>query len=195
MSFSYKKAAQALNFFAQQRGGAISKLHVLKLVFLADRFHLRKYGRTIFGDQYWAMKLGPVASGVKETAELDSLSAPERHYAVRFLSKGPDQNNVVSRAPFDPAVFSASDREALEFAWTQFGSIKLRALIELTHQYPEWKRYEVRLQSESRVQMSYEDFLYDPPAHVNPCHPLTDEERGDRLEQLRERAQVEALLA
>ena len=86
--FAYKKAAQAINCFAIQNGGEIDKLHALKLVFFADRFHLRKYGRPITNDQYWAMRFGPVASGVKDLFELDSLSHEERHYADSLLVKG-----------------------------------------------------------------------------------------------------------
>ena len=72
--FAYKKATQALNFFAIENGGEIEKLHALKLIFFADRYHLRKYGRPITNDQYWAMRLGPVPSGTKDLFELDSAS-------------------------------------------------------------------------------------------------------------------------
>ena len=50
--FDYKKAVQAINFFARKNGGKITKLEVLKLIFFADRYHLRKYGRPITNDQY-----------------------------------------------------------------------------------------------------------------------------------------------
>lgn len=59
--FAYRKAAQALNYFAIQNGGEIEKLQALKLIYFADRYHLRKYGRPITNDQYWAMNFGPVA--------------------------------------------------------------------------------------------------------------------------------------
>src|SRR5680860_294981 len=53
---SYEKATQALNFMATKDGGRISKLKAIKLIFLADRYHLRKYGRPVVGDQYFAME-------------------------------------------------------------------------------------------------------------------------------------------
>ncbi len=62
-SFSHRKATQALNFFAAKAGGKINKMKALKLVFFADRYHLRKYGRPVVGDEYLAMNYGPVASG------------------------------------------------------------------------------------------------------------------------------------
>ena len=65
-SFSHRKATQALNFFAQRAGGSINKMKALKLVYFADRYHLRKYGRPVVGDEYLAMNYGPVASGTKD---------------------------------------------------------------------------------------------------------------------------------
>jgi uncharacterized phage-associated protein len=190
--FDHKKAAQALNFFALQNGGEIEKLHALKLIFFADRYHLRKYGRPITNDQYWAMKFGPVASGVKDLFELESVSHDERHYVAALLKKGSKDYAVRSIAPVDAKVFSQTDLEALRFAWDNFG-IRPR-IVEKTHLYPEWKRHEAAIAGgNTRVPMDYFDFLDDPPSGVNPCHMLTAEEREDRRAQLKEMADVIAL--
>ena len=69
LEFDYKKATQAINYFTKKEGGQIEKLKLIKLVYLADRFHLRKYGRPIMNDTYLAMPLGPVGSSVKDIAE------------------------------------------------------------------------------------------------------------------------------
>ena len=87
LTFSHKKATQALNFFARSAGGSISKIKALKLVFFADRYHLRKYGRPVTNDEYYAMPKGPVPSHVKDIAEMsDFLSKNEKSYADKFLS-------------------------------------------------------------------------------------------------------------
>jgi uncharacterized phage-associated protein len=190
--FAYTKAVQALNFFARQNGGEIEKLHALKLVFFADRFHLRKYGRPITNDQYWAMRLGPVPSGVKDLFELDSASHDERHYAEGFFVRGTRPHTIRSIAEVDSHVVSQTDLEAVEFAWRSFG--RLSGIVERTHNYPEWKRHEPAIEGgTTRVPMDYNDFLEDPPQGVNPCHPLTPDERQDRREQLREMADAVAL--
>ena len=42
LSLAHRKATQALNFLARQSpGGRINKLKALKLVFFADRYHLK----------------------------------------------------------------------------------------------------------------------------------------------------------
>ena len=191
-NFAYKRATQALNFFAIQNGGQIDKLHALKLTFLADRYHLRKYGRPITNDQYWAMRLGPVPSGVKDLFELDSASPDERHYAERFFKAGQKPHSIGSIAPVDTRALSESDLEALQATWNAFRPGY--GLVEKTHEYPEWSRHAAALAGgATRVPMDYLDFLEDPPAGVNPCHPLTEEERADRRGQLKEMADAVAL--
>jgi len=190
--FAHKKAAQALNYFAIQNGGEIEKLHALKLIFFADRYHLRKYGRPITNDQYWAMRLGPVASGVKDLFELDSVSHEERHYAAALLAKGGKEYSVRSIATVDTRVFSQTDLEALRFAWDNFG--RRPRIVEKAHLYPEWKRHEAAIAGgNTRVPMDYLDFLDDPPEGVNPCHVLSPEERQARREQVKEMADAVAL--
>jgi uncharacterized phage-associated protein len=183
--FAYKKAAQALNFFAIQHGGDIDKVHALKLVFFADRYHLRKYGRPITNDQYWAMRLGPVPSGVKDLFELDSASPEERHYAEKYFERGDKHHSIRSLMPVDERVLSASDLEALHFVSKTFQAGF--GIVEKTHLYPEWKKHEACIKGGStRVPMDYLDFLDDPPDEVNPCHVLTSDQRRDRKEQLKE---------
>ena len=191
-NFAYKKATQALNFFAIQNGGEIDKLHALKLVFFADRYHLRKYGRPITNDQYWAMNFGPVPSGVKDIFELDSASSIERHYAEEFFEKGSKPYSICSKANVDNNVISDSDQEALSFAWNTFGCHS--GIVEKTHEYPEWKRHEATLESGcSRVQMDYMDFIENPDEPVNPCHPLSIEEQEDLRDHLKEMSDVISL--
>jgi len=43
--FDEKKVGQALLYIATRVGAPVSKLVALKLLFLADRYHLRKYAR------------------------------------------------------------------------------------------------------------------------------------------------------
>ena len=185
--FAYRKATQALNFFAQQAGGRLSKLRALKLVFFADRYHLRKYGRLVTNDEYWAMDYGPVASNTKDLAELSAfLGEQEKAYANRFLEPADQNHQYGSKAPVDESVLSESDLEALQFAWRTFG--RKGRLVDLTHEYPEWKRHEATLKAKqvSRVRIRYEDFVENPHTGVDPCHRLTREEQDDRRAALRE---------
>ena len=179
-SFSHRKATQALNFFARKAGGRINKMKALKLVYFADRYHLRKYGRPVVGDEYLAMNYGPVASGTKDLAEMsDFLGEEEARYAKKFIQPSETGRAFSSVSEVDEKVFSESDREALTFAWTRFGRVDKFALSKLTHRYPDWKRHEAALQSNvvTRVPMNYRDFLEDPEGNADPCFELGDRHR------------------
>lgn len=192
--FDHKKATQAINYFALRQGGRINKMKALKLVYFADRYHLRKYGRLVTNDTYFAMDNGPVPSGTKDIAETSGfLGEVEREYAARYLKKK-DKYNLVSVEPPDTEVFSDSDIEALNFAWNTFGRFDQFRLRDVTHRYPEWSRHESALGSvASRIQMNLIDFLDDPANNLNKCSALTDEERKVRREQIEEAAELEAL--
>lgn len=195
MSFSYKKATQALNYFARQSGGHINKMKALKLLFFADRFHLRKYGRPITNDEYFAMNYGPVPSGGKDLVEgSDFRPNVEKAYAGQYLNPE-NRYEFSSVAEVDNRVFSQTDQEALTFAWNTFGRFDQFQLAELTHQYPEWKRHEASLSGDnnSRVKMAFTDSLEDPPATFNPCHPLTEEDRTIRREEIQELSAIHNL--
>jgi len=163
---SYEKATQALNFMATKDGGRISKLKAIKLIFLADRYHLRKYGRPVVGDQYFAMEHGPVPSVTKDLADKSRyLSDREKEYAERFIETDDDKRLTLSSVEdVDQDVFSDSDIEALNFVWKGYGSLEQWALKNITHAYPEWQVHQAELGAEGcqRTEMEYADFFRDP---------------------------------
>lgn len=164
LEFSYKKAVQALNYFAsKEKGGKLDKLKAIKLIYLADRFHLRKYGRPITNDRYWAMPLGPVGSSVKDIAEISGfLADDEAEYVSEFITKE-GSHQVKSKKDVDASVFSASDIDALHVIQATYGDLSTHKLVEEVHKFPEWKKFEDSLNGKiaSREAMDYYDFFKD----------------------------------
>lgn len=192
--FDLKKGTQALNFFAIREGGVINKMKAFKLIYFTDRYHLRKYGRLVTNDEYLAMKHGPVPSTVKDIAEAnDFLEKEIKEYSDSFVE--PFDNLVLkSIGLVDESVFSESDLEALNFAWEQFGMHDQFELADLTHYYPEWKRWKEHLDSlGSCWQMYIFDFLNDPIENVEKCFILNEKQRQVRKEQLIERSHIESM--
>ena len=160
--FDHKKATQTLNFFAIRNKGSIDKLRVLKLIWLSDRYHLRRYGRPIFNDVYFAMPYGPVASSAKDlTEDPEFLAEGERNYLREFLKCDVKNHKIISIKSLDDDVFSDSDLEAMEVINKEYGGYSTHSLVILSHDYPEWKRFEVALKSGSstRENMTYGDFF------------------------------------
>jgi len=193
LKFDFKKATQTLNFFANKFNGRISKLHALKLIFLADRYHFRKFSRPITMDQYFAMKRGSVASMTKNIADLNEeyLSANMLEYAMKFIKKSPPYY-IESTQDIDYGELSESDVEALNFIFSKFGKLTPDQLTKLTHNYPEWQKHEKTIEKTGRAEMSYEDFL-DEPYTGEECFPLKSEEKEDLKEFLEEESRITAL--
>jgi len=170
LGFNYKKAVQTLNFFARKEGSNINKMKALKLIWLSDRLHLRKFGRRITNDTYFALNYGPVPSNSKDLAENTSfLSQEEQCYRDCFL-RNEDSYTYFSVEELDKNVFSESDLDVLQSIYTQFGSYDHYQLSDISHKYPEWKKFELHLKSKdaSRFEMSYLDF-FENPTSGDPC--------------------------
>ena len=140
--------------------GTIANLHdlMLKLIVLADRYHMRQYGMMISNDEYWAMQYGPVPSCAKNIAEMSSRNTPEiLDYASRFLTV-PAANLVKSIAPVDFDQLGRTEWEALDFAFNIF--MTENDIVDVTHRLPEWKHHENRLQNgATRIKMNPLDFF------------------------------------
>ena len=186
---NYKKATQALNYFASICGGQINKMKALKLIYFADKYHLRKYGRLITNDTYYAMANGPVASSVRDIAGLNTrLDSRVKEYAERYI-RPVSKYTYESIADVDRDV----DIEALQFAFETFGHLTQFKLADMTHAYPEWKKHEQELDIHLRANMDIKDFLEDPPRNTPKCFELDAEDKKVRREQIREAAKIEAL--
>lgn len=169
MEATYKKIAQVQNYLVRKEGGKIDKLKLVKLIYLADRYHIRKYGRLVTGDDYYAMQNGPVGSVTKDIAGFSEWLAPaEREYAQKYLAPlGGDAHTIISLHDVDTDELSDTDVEALEFAYKTFGSRNAEDLVELTHEYPEWSKRKGELDlGASRVFINNVDF-FENPSNIN----------------------------
>lgn len=159
MKPNYKKIVQVINYFARKMSdGTISKLDMLKLVFLADRYHMRKFGTMITKDTYWAMDLGPVPSSTKKIAEHNFRGFEQiKDYSDNFLVTK-DKDHVSSKRPFDRAEFCNSEMEALDRALDVF--LQEDDIVKYTHRFPEWKKFQNSLRKGSkREKMDLLDFF------------------------------------
>jgi len=189
-NFDFMKASQVLNYLASRFGGKVDKLRAIKLIYLADKYHLRRYGRLITGDQYIAMNYGPVQSGVKDIADLsDFLGEEEKKYASKFIAK--EGHDIKSINEIDNEELSQTDLEALEFVFERFGSLNNFDLIELTHKGYEWKKHENELKIKSRVNMDILDFFEDSE---EPISDVTKDTKEAALSFFKEDMEINALL-
>lgn len=136
---------EAIHYLLAKVGSA-NKIKLVKLIYLADKYHLIRYGRTLTNDTYFAMEYGPVGSTVKDVLSFNefSLSKTELEYASKLLKQV--DNNIFEYKEdaelCEYEMLSDTDREALEFVIEKFGGMTSWDLSDYTHKYPEWYKHE-----------------------------------------------------
>ena len=135
MRFNEAKATQAAARLLRNRGGRMSYMKLIKLLYLADREALSRWGRPITTDSYVSMKHGPVLS---EVLNLITDPVNDQTFWAQHISE-PEHFAVSLKA--DPAgdLLSEAEDELLDETFKQFGHLNRWALVELVHKLPEWK--------------------------------------------------------
>jgi len=153
-----KIVLESFYYLSKKMNASIDKLAAIKLLFFADRYHLRKYGRLITEDTYYALPHGPVASNALDVVNSVLLKEHQTH-----LER---VNNKAFKAIDEECALeylSDSDIEALDFVIENFSQYSAWELRELSHEYPEWKRFKNTLGSSTskREKIAMGDFFQD----------------------------------
>lgn len=129
------KAAQAAALFLKLRGGKMSHLKLMKLLYLADREALLRFGRPITFDYCVSMEHGPVLSqtynlliGDTQTGGLwgKSISIPANHEVS--LSEDPGEDKL-----------SDAEDQIIREIFDQHGAKSRWDLCKFTHTLAEWQ--------------------------------------------------------
>lgn len=166
-TISVRKILQAL-YYIQSNAPANNEsrtniMYLLKILFFADRYHLRNYGCLATDDTYYAMKNGPVASAAFNILRNNlPKNASNCEYILLEDVEVIDEHNVHIRLQGDDEL-SDSFKEAIDFALEKYGSYDHFDLSDISHDYPEWKNYENRLKhGEKRCEIQRDDFFDNP---------------------------------
>jgi uncharacterized phage-associated protein len=135
-----------------------------KLMFLAEKYHLVRFGRPITGDRYHAMEDGPVPSFTyalfKKQILRTPFSDPARILSSQLeIDKSGERPKIHSRADFDKEQFSVSDLLALEYVIQHFGDLPFEKLSALTHKMDAWDKAWKSRGHKDAVPMKFEDFF------------------------------------
>lgn len=113
LKFDVRKAIAAIGYLVAETGA--SMYTVMKMMYLADKLHLEKYGQFISGDTYAAMKQGPVPSCTYDLIKHvrgEPQSIPGADLASQFLRYGSNHSIVLLQDPQTDEL-SESDHECL----------------------------------------------------------------------------------
>jgi len=134
--FKPEKFASAVAYLVSLRPG-LTKKQLCKLLYLADKEHLLKFGRTITGDRYFALEQGPIP-----TKGLDAMNLKGDRRNIEALLKFGRLSGWVFCLSQDPDLkpLSRSDIGVLDQISDQFGEFPAWQLEKLTHEEPAYKK-------------------------------------------------------
>lgn len=114
----------------------MSRLRLLKLLYIADRERMQECGRPITGDAVAAMDHGPVLSRVYNLIKGEDIASPEWERFIRSV----DRRDVVLAD--DPGVgkLTRKEIEKLHSTATRFEEWNDYDIAIYTHQFQEWQK-------------------------------------------------------
>lgn len=138
--FNEEKVAQMAAYLLAQRGGQMSYLKLMKLLYLADRTSMERYEESMSKDSWFSMDKGPVLSTTLDLMQGSSCTGKWE----KWVGGGPVPHEVSLAYPhcdrdcFDE--LSDADIEILDEVWNQFGHMTRWQLVDFTHKHcAEWK--------------------------------------------------------
>jgi uncharacterized phage-associated protein len=138
ITFSPQRALEAILYIAARLQDPT--IHeVLKLRYFADKVHLSRYGWLASGDDYVAMRFGPVGSGtynLLKAARGDQSGWIHPAFAEitrDAISIADDKKTIILRRQADSLLLSPADRECLDEALRQYGDMPFGQRTEISH--------------------------------------------------------------
>jgi uncharacterized phage-associated protein len=132
------KATQAAARLLQFRGGRMSHLKLIKLLYIVERESLIRFGVPVMYDSYASLPYGPIPS-----ATLDRINEPE-FYSDGYWNRhiAPKVNNEVSlrestTVPNDQ--LSRVEESLIDEVYSTYGNLTRCELVDLTHTFPEYQ--------------------------------------------------------
>lgn len=132
--FNEQKMTEAATHLLRLRGGSMHYLKLVKLLYIADREALRRWGIPISHDRYVSMAHGPVLSRtldlIKDGASQswsESISAPFGEHEVKLIGD-----------PAEAQKLSPAEEKLLDKVYEDYGFQSRWDLVKHTHTFPEW---------------------------------------------------------
>ncbi len=180
LPFNIDKAVQAVAFVLKSSGCRMDCIRALKLLYMAERIELRETGHELIGERFVAMKNGPLHSYLYDLCKLNGREKDQRRWDEFLHMEG---YRLVAKD--DPGISRLSDYETqlLSSVVDRHADIDTWTLVEMTHQFPEWKKcYPDPGENTSRA-IELSDLIEDPQQLASMLNEL--DEQSELAEILR----------
>lgn len=137
MPFNQEKATATAAFLLRLRGGRMSYLKLIKLLYLADREALNRWGFNITSDRYVSMDHGPVVSNIYNLLTIDER---DNAFWSRYISPPLGKFEVELKSTDIPgSQLSPAEENLLQEIFTKYGTWDRWRLRDFTHDLQEWR--------------------------------------------------------
>jgi uncharacterized phage-associated protein len=133
--FTETKAAQMAAYLLYRSGGAMPRVKLMKLMYLADRRCFELYDSSMSDDDAVSMEYGPALS---KTYSL--MRVPTQVWSKYILNGEGDEH--IPAAPIEPAELgklSRADLMILDDVHCRHGNKTPAEIVDYTHTLPEWR--------------------------------------------------------
>lgn len=157
---NYKKLIHAILYVINKMDGSINKYHLMKIMFVADKYHMNKYMRPVTGDKYIKMDYGTVPSTILNIVNGDYLDYYLNEVGMETspfkLQKEDDRkHSITSSLQEDKDYLSTSDIEALDKGVEEYGRLSFNEVRDKNHKEKCWQ------ETPLNTQIPYESMLED----------------------------------
>lgn len=135
LRFDEVKATQAAAFFLARRGGRMHYLKLVKLLYLADREALLRWGIPITKDRHVSMDHGPVVSKIYSLITEDK---PKPAW-TEYISPPLGDYEVELRKPAPSDRLSRAEENLMDEIYQKYGYQNRWAIVDYLHSLPEWR--------------------------------------------------------
>ena len=176
---SVKKTIEVVGVLLRLARGRMGYLRLLKLVYIADRDHLRAWRHPIVGTRLVAMRNGPLHSEVYNLVKGEHIAEPL--WSEYFRRDGYEIELLK-----DPGVSELSGAEVRTITETfdHYRALGEWDLVEVTHDFPEWiENYPDPAEDTSHT-IPFGDLLDAVGLQADKPGILADCREMDRMDQL-----------
>lgn len=173
--FNFKKGVQLTVYLTKKKGGRIKAAEALKLVWLADRFHMREFGRTITGDQFFACRTGIMPESLSELINNKLREKKDEEiYMRKYLERSKDNSDVLS-IDFDGRLLSETDKTAADRVVEATDTFSENDLSACWHFFPEMKFFKSQNANDDELKVKVDlKLLFEDIEEIPHCIRLTE---------------------
>jgi uncharacterized phage-associated protein len=137
LRFNERRATEAAAKFLKLRGGRMSYLKLIKLLYLLDREALLRWDRPVTTDRYVSMDNGPVVSRIYDLIREEP--APGTDPVWRHFLSAPNNYEVSLTAEPETDELSPAEESLIEEIFAEYGKLSRWNLVDLSHGLAEWQ--------------------------------------------------------